>query len=65
MAISIDHGPMLAIKKLWGLMFIILGCLGTAIGFETGSTWLLAGGIVALAVGATLLALKILRRNAV
>jgi len=65
MAISIDHGPLLAIKKLWGLMFVILGCLSTAIGFESGSTWLIATGIVALALGVSLLVLKILRRNAV
>jgi hypothetical protein len=47
MAMSIDHGPMLLIKKLWGLMFVVLGCLSTAIGFETGPIGLIATGIIA------------------
>jgi len=54
---------MLFIKKLWGLLYIVLGCLGIAIGYETGSTWLIAAGIVALVVGVSLLALKVIRRN--
>jgi hypothetical protein len=54
MAISTVDGPMLLIKKLGGLMFVFVGCLGTAIGFETGSTGLIATGIVALAFGASL-----------
>jgi uncharacterized membrane protein (Fun14 family) len=56
---------MLFIKKLWGLLYVVLGCLGTAIGFETGSTWLIAAGIVALVVGVSLLALKVIRRNTI
>jgi len=56
---------MLFIKKLWGLLYVVLGCLGIAIGFETGSTWLIAAGIVALVVGVSLLALKVIRRNTV
>jgi hypothetical protein len=63
MAISTVDGPMLLIRKLGGLMFVFVGCLGTAIGFETGSTGLIATGIVALAFGASLLVLKIVRRN--
>jgi uncharacterized membrane protein YjjP (DUF1212 family) len=64
MATSTVQGPTLFIKKLWGLLYVILGCLGTAIGFEIGSTWLIAAGIIALVVGVSLLVLKIMRRNA-
>jgi hypothetical protein len=63
MATSTVQGPMLFIKKLWGLLYVVLGCLGIAIGFETGSNWLIAAGIVALIVGVGLLALKVIRRN--
>ena len=65
MATSAVQGPMLFIKKLWGLLYVALGFLGIAIGFETGSTWLIAAGIVALVVGVSLLVLKVIRRNAV
>jgi hypothetical protein len=64
MALNAVDGPMLAIKKLGGLMFILAGFLGIVIGLETGSTGLIATGIVALAVGVTLIVLKIRRRNA-
>jgi len=64
MAVSAVDGPMLLVKKLGGLLFVFAGCLATAIGFETGSTGLIATGIVALAVGVSLLILKIVRRNA-
>lgn len=65
MATSTVQGPMLFMKKLWGLLYIVLGCLGIAIGYETGSTWLIAAGIFALVVGVSLLALKVIRRNTV
>jgi hypothetical protein len=65
MSTSTVQGPMLFIKKLWGLLYVVLGCLGIAIGFETGSNWLIAAGIVALVVGVSLLALKVIRRNTV
>lgn len=65
MATSTVEGSTLFIKKLWGLLYIVLGCVGIAIGYETGSTWLIAAGIVALVVGVGLLALKVIRRNAV
>jgi hypothetical protein len=65
MATSTVQGPMLFFKKLWGLLYVVLGCLGIAIGFETGSNWLIAAGIVALIVGVSLLALKVIRRNTV
>ena len=64
MAISAVDGPMLLIKKLGGLMFLLAGFLGIAVGLETGSTALIAIGIVALAVGVSLIVLKIRRRNA-
>ena len=65
MATSTVEGSTLFIKKLWGLLYIVLGCVGIAIGYETGSTWLIAAGIVALVVGVGLLALKVIRRNTV
>jgi hypothetical protein len=41
MAISAVDGPMLLIKKLGGLMFVLAGFLGMAIGLETGSPGLI------------------------
>jgi LPXTG-motif cell wall-anchored protein len=64
MAMSAVDGPMLLIKKLGGLMFVLAGFLGIAIGLETGSNVLIATGIVALVVGVSLIVLKIKRRNA-
>ena len=65
MATSTVQGPALFMKKFWGLLYVVLGCLGTAAGLEIGSTWLTIAGIVALAIGVSLLALKVIRRNAV
>jgi LPXTG-motif cell wall-anchored protein len=65
MAASTVQGPTLFVKKLWGLLYVVLGCLGIATGFETGSNWLVAAGIAALVVGVSLLALKVIRRNPV
>ena len=65
MAASTVQGPTLFFKKLWGLLYVVLGCLGIAIGYETGSTWLLAAGVLALVIGVSLLALKVIRRNTV
>jgi len=65
MATSAAQGPMLFFKKIWGLLYVVLGCLGIGIGFEIGSAWLIAAGIVALVIGASLLVLKVIRRNAV
>jgi hypothetical protein len=64
MAIGAVDGPMLLIKKLGGLMFVLAGFLGMAFGLETGSTGLIATGVIALAVGLSLIVLKIRRRNA-
>lgn len=57
-------GTVLLIKKVGGLVLIIFGILSVATGFEAGSMGVMVIGIVALAVGLLLLALKIVRRNA-
>ncbi|MCC8950028.1 hypothetical protein H8A97_34315 [Bradyrhizobium sp. Arg62] len=54
----------LLLKKFGGLVLIVLGVLGIAIGFESGSNGCLVAGIIALALGMGLLVLKIIRRNA-
>jgi hypothetical protein len=63
MATSAVDGMMLLMKKLGGLILVLLGCLGVASGFGTDSMGLVAVGVVALAVGIVLLMLKIVRRN--
>jgi hypothetical protein len=63
MATSAVDGMMLLMKKIGGLVLVLLGCLGVALGFGAGSTGLFAVGVVALAVGISLLVLKIVRRN--
>ena len=57
------EGPILAIKKLGGLLLVILGCLLIAAAVSAGHTGLSVAGGVLVALGAVLLALKILRRN--
>jgi hypothetical protein len=61
-------GTMLLLKKFGGIVLIVLGILGIAIGLEYRSTGLSVGlvvaGVIALACGMGLLALKIIRRNA-
>ena len=61
-------GTMLLVKKFGGIVLIVLGILGIAIGLEYRSTGLSVGlvvaGAVALVCGMGLLALKIIRRNA-
>ena len=68
MAAYTADGAMLLAKKFGGIVLIFFGILGIAIGLEYRtnglSTGLLAAGIVALACGMGLLALKIIRRNA-
>jgi uncharacterized membrane protein HdeD (DUF308 family) len=54
---------MLLVKKLGGLLLLILGLLLLAMGFNAESTSTTVLGFVALAAGAALLALKIFRRN--
>jgi hypothetical protein len=60
---SVAEDPMLLAKKFGGLVLVILGMLGAAFGYEYGSGALTAGGVIAVLVGAALLALKVVRRN--
>jgi hypothetical protein len=68
MAANTADGALLLLKKFGGVVLILFGILGIAVGFEYRSTGLSPGliavGIAALACGMGLLALKILRRNA-
>jgi hypothetical protein len=57
------EGPILLIKKLGGMILIVLVCLLTAVGLNLGSIVQIALGIALLAGGMTLLAIKIVRRN--
>ena len=57
------EGPILGIKKLGGLLLVILGCLLIAAAVSAGYTGLSVAGGVLVALGAVLLALKIVRRN--
>jgi hypothetical protein len=61
-------GALLLVKKLGGVVLILFGIIGIAIGLEYHTTGFSAGitgaGIVALAWGMALLVLKIIRRNA-
>ncbi|WGS23438.1 MULTISPECIES: hypothetical protein [unclassified Bradyrhizobium] len=58
-----SDGQLLLLKKLGGLVAIILGCLLTAVGatFESAGTFVI--GLLLLVLGAVLLTLKIVRRN--
>jgi hypothetical protein len=55
--------PILLIKKLGGLFLLLFGLLLAGLGFRDGSTSLIIIGILLLAAGVVLLALKIIRRN--
>jgi uncharacterized membrane protein len=50
-------------KKLGGMLSLILGAVLTALGFGSESTSTIVVGVVFLVLGAILLALKIIRRN--
>jgi len=67
MAASTSDGALLLVKKLGGVVLILLGIIGIAVGLEYRTTGFSAGltgaGIVALALGMGFLALKIIRRN--
>jgi hypothetical protein len=67
MAANTADGPLLLVKKLGGLVLIIIGVIGIAVGLEYRTMGFSAGitavGIVALVCGMGLLALKIIRRN--
>lgn len=55
---------MLLVKKLGGLVFVVMGLLGFASGYYYGSGWLILAGILSLGIGMGLLAIKVIRRNA-
>lgn len=57
------EAPVMLMKKLGGMVSLIIGCLLTALGIEFQSVSSTVVGILFLALGATLLVLKIIRRN--
>ena len=57
------EAPVMLMKKLGGMVSLIFGCLLTALGIEFRSASSAVVGILFLALGATLLVLKIVRRN--
>ena len=67
MAVNTADGALLLVKKFGGLILIFFGILCVALGFEYRSSGLspelIAVGVIALACGMGLLALKIVRRN--
>jgi hypothetical protein len=63
MAAHAGEKPILLIKKLGGLVLLLFGFLLLAAGYSGGSTGLSVLGMLLLAAGAILLALKIARRN--
>lgn len=68
MAAYTADGTMLLVKKFGGIVLIFFGILALALGLEYRSNGLsielIVAGIIALACGMWLLALKIIRRNA-
>ncbi|MBP1296597.1 hypothetical protein [Bradyrhizobium elkanii] len=58
-----SDGQLLLVKKLGGLIAIVVGCLLTAIGVTFESTGTIVVGVLLLVLGAALLTLKIMRRN--
>jgi Flp pilus assembly protein TadB len=63
MAGQAAEGHILGIKKLGGLLLVILGCLLIAAAVSAGYTGLSVAGGVLVALGVVLLVLKIVRRN--
>ena len=63
MAAQTDEGSILLIKKLGGLLLVVLGFIVMAAGISTDSTGFVVLGTLVLVAGAILLALKIIRRN--
>ncbi|SDJ87652.1 hypothetical protein SAMN05444171_0510 [Bradyrhizobium lablabi] len=63
MVASTSDGHVLLVKKLGGLISVIIGCLLTAVGVTFESTGTTVVGVLLLALGAVLLTLKIIRRN--
>jgi drug/metabolite transporter (DMT)-like permease len=63
MVAQAGEGPILLIKKLAGMILIVIGCLLTAVGLNSGSILQIALGVALLIGGMILIALKIIRRN--
>jgi hypothetical protein len=63
MAVQTDEGSILLIKKLGGLLLVVLGFIVMAAGISADSTGFVVLGTLVLVAGAILLALKIIRRN--
>ena len=67
MAANTADGALLLVKKFGGIVLILFGIIGIAVGLEYRTLGFSAGitgaGIVALACGMALLAWKITRRN--
>ena len=67
MAANTAGGALLLVKKLGGVVLILLGIIGIGVGLEYRTMGFSAGitgaGSVALACGMALLVLKIIRRN--
>ncbi|MCC8974534.1 hypothetical protein [Bradyrhizobium brasilense] len=63
MAARASDGQLLLVKKLGGLIAILVGCLLTAVGVTFESTSTTVVGVLFLVLGAALLTLKIMRRN--
>ncbi|MBO4222195.1 MULTISPECIES: hypothetical protein [Bradyrhizobium] len=63
MVASTSDGHFLLVKKLGGLVAVIIGCLLTAVGVTFESTSTTTVGVLFLVLGAVLLTLKIIRRN--
>lgn len=63
MAGHVVEGPILLIKKLGGLLLIVLGFLLIATGINADYTGLAYVGGAIVVLGAVLLLLKVLRRN--
>jgi uncharacterized membrane protein HdeD (DUF308 family) len=60
---AVIDSPILLIKKLGGLLLLVIGLVMTALGANYGSTAVIMLGTVAIVAGIVLLALKIYRRN--
>ncbi|MDI3308653.1 MAG: hypothetical protein QJR07_16305 [Acetobacteraceae bacterium] len=63
MAAYASSGPVFLVKKLAGLVLLVLGVLLIALGLAEGSTWLTVLGTILAAGGVVLLALKVIQRN--
>ena len=63
MPASASDQPNLLIKKIGGIVLLIIGLVALMLGFNRGPTWLVLLGIVFVIGGIVLLAVKIARRN--